>query len=129
LFTALHAAIQHGLVRSCHDLSEGGLATALAEMAFAGGYGVEVDLDRLATESKLSDAAALLFSESCTRFVVEVREDAVPKFTAAMTDCACVRIGHVAPHNHVRVILEGNVQIESAIEDLKTAWQQPLDWE
>ena len=44
LFTALHAAIRRGLVRSCHDLSEGGLAVALAEMAMAGGLGADVSL-------------------------------------------------------------------------------------
>ena len=38
-FAAVHAAIDAGLVRACHDLSEGGLAVALAEMAFAGGFG------------------------------------------------------------------------------------------
>ncbi len=129
LFSALHEAINRGLVRSCHDLSEGGLATALAEMAFAGGYGVEVDLDRLAGESKLTDAAALLFSESATRFVVEVREDTVPKFTAAFDGQPCVRIGHVAPHDHMHVILDGAVLIDSSIDDLKAAWQRPLDWE
>ncbi|HET6426625.1 MAG TPA: AIR synthase-related protein, partial [Planctomycetaceae bacterium] len=129
LFAALHEAIQHGLIRSCHDLSEGGLATALAEMAFAGGYGVEVDLDRLAGEANLNDGAALLFSESCTRFVVEVREDVVPKLTAAFTDLPCVRIGHVAPHDHVHIILDGTVLIDSSINDLKAAWQRPLDWD
>ncbi len=43
-FDALHRAIYKGLVRSCHDLSEGGLAAAVAEMAFAGGYGAKIDL-------------------------------------------------------------------------------------
>ena len=36
-FAAMHRAIRAGLVRACHDLSEGGLAVAVAEMAFAGG--------------------------------------------------------------------------------------------
>ena len=40
-FAAIHFAIHAGLVRSCHDLSEGGLAVAVAEMAFAGGLGAE----------------------------------------------------------------------------------------
>jgi len=67
LFAAVHAAISQGLVRSCHDLSEGGLAVAVAEMAFAGGIGADV------TQSSgggLPDAVKL-FSESTTRFVIE----------------------------------------------------------
>ena len=41
VFRALHAAISAGIVRSCHDLSEGGLAVAAAEMAFAGAVGAD----------------------------------------------------------------------------------------
>ncbi|MFL5629425.1 MAG: glycosyltransferase family 9 protein, partial [Ktedonobacteraceae bacterium] len=44
---ALGSAIRRGLVCSCHDLSEGGLAVALAEMAIAGSLGVRVDLGNL----------------------------------------------------------------------------------
>ena len=43
-FAALHKAIYSGLVRACHDLSEGGLAVAAAEMAFAGGLGAKISL-------------------------------------------------------------------------------------
>src|SRR5205807_8120493 len=43
IFAKVHEAIRRGLVRSCHDLSEGGLAVALAEMAFAGGVGADID--------------------------------------------------------------------------------------
>jgi len=42
VFAAVHRAITEGLIRSCHDLSEGGLAVSLAEMAFAGGIGADV---------------------------------------------------------------------------------------
>ncbi len=44
-FAAVHAAISAGCVRACHDLSEGGLAVAAAEMAFAGGLGMSLHLD------------------------------------------------------------------------------------
>ncbi|MEM6799023.1 MAG: phosphoribosylformylglycinamidine synthase subunit PurL, partial [Planctomycetota bacterium] len=47
LFAAVHKAINSGAVAACHDLSEGGLAVALAEMAFAGGLGAAVDLDAM----------------------------------------------------------------------------------
>src|SRR5439155_20721795 len=70
VFAAVHAAITRGLVRACHDPSEGGLAVALAEMAFAGGIGADVT-DLKAVAAGLSDTARL-FSESPTRFVVEV---------------------------------------------------------
>jgi phosphoribosylformylglycinamidine synthase len=62
-------SIESGLVRSAHDLSEGGLAVALAESAFAGGrkLGCEVDCD---TDLR---ADALLFGESQSRILVTCR--------------------------------------------------------
>ena len=46
-FAALHKAIHAGVVRACHDLSEGGLAVAVAEMAFAGGLGAKIHLENV----------------------------------------------------------------------------------
>ena len=73
-FGAMHRVIHAGLVRACHDLSEGGLAVAAAEMSFAGGFGAEVDLDAVPRVGEL-DITARLFSESNTRFLCEVRAD------------------------------------------------------
>ena len=69
LFRHLHHLITSGLIRSCHDLSEGGLAVAAAEMAFAGGFGADLTGGPAAPEG--DDVA--LFSESTTRFVIEAR--------------------------------------------------------
>ena len=63
------AAMRAGLIRSCHDLSEGGLAVALAEMAIAGRLGATID--RLPTD----DPTTSLFAESTGRFVLEVAPD------------------------------------------------------
>src|SRR5208337_3490420 len=73
-FAAMHRAIHAGLVRSCHDLSEGGLAVAAAEMAFAGGFGADMAIEGIPCDGDL-DAAARLFSESNTRFLCEVRAE------------------------------------------------------
>ncbi|HEU4338973.1 MAG TPA: phosphoribosylformylglycinamidine synthase subunit PurL, partial [Planctomycetota bacterium] len=70
---ALAEAISQGLARSCHDLSEGGLAVAAAEMAFAGGFGLNMFLEQAPVKA-LSGETALLFAESPSRFLVEVRE-------------------------------------------------------
>ena len=65
-------AIGRGLVRSCHDLSEGGLAVAIAEMALAGGLGARVALTDVAHEDDADVDLVILFSESPTRFLIEV---------------------------------------------------------
>src|SRR5262249_9026699 len=69
----LQEAIRRGLFRSCHDLSEGGLAAAVAEMAFAGGVGA--DLTDPVTFPTPEPDEVRLFSESATRFVIEVKPD------------------------------------------------------
>ena len=73
---AIHAAIRDGHVASCHDLSEGGLLAAAAEMGFGGDYGVALDLARLvATGERVEEA---LFAETAGVFLVELAEGADP---------------------------------------------------
>ncbi len=73
LMRKLHAAMQKGLVRACHDLSEGGLGVGLAEMCIAGNLGAKIDFKEM-------NPAVFIFSESATRWIVEVE----PKHLAAL---------------------------------------------
>ena len=97
--TALHHAIQQGLVSSCHDLSEGGLAVAVAEMALAGRLGAEIDLDALPAHS--DSEWVHLYSESPTRFVVEIAPAAEAAFAAAVAGIPHARIGTVSARPQV----------------------------
>ena len=137
-FAALHQAISSGLVRSCHDMSEGGLAASIAEMAFAGGLGAEIDTDEIGMEipEKGDDAeldlnflvAAMLFSESNTRFVVEIEPANVAAFESAMGDVDVQRIGKVIEESRLTIQTAHNVVVESDLATLKSAWQGTLDW-
>ncbi|MBX6314791.1 MAG: phosphoribosylformylglycinamidine synthase, partial [Isosphaeraceae bacterium] len=128
LFRALHRAIAAGLVRSCHDLSEGGLAVALAEMAFAGGLGVRASLRDVPRAEDAAQDAVLLFSESPTRFLLEVRPEHLAEVTRLLQEAAPVgRLGEVV--DEARVVVEGlqaTAVIEASLADLKAAWQRPL---
>ncbi len=128
VFAAVHEAIRGGLVRSCHDLSEGGLAVGLAEMAFAGGWGVNVSLEAFGT----MDDAVVLFSESCTRFLFEVPESDADQFAELIekgTERRAIRLGKVTDSDRMRVTnLDGRVLVDEAIGDLKECWLRPLDW-
>jgi phosphoribosylformylglycinamidine synthase len=137
LFRGLHSAIRQGLVRSCHDLSEGGLAVALAEMCFAGGLGAEIELRNLPHESEAAHEAVLLFSESPTRFLLEVRPDNLSRVASLLSDLPFARIGEVrspAPGSaggSIRLTVRGlddSIVIDCPLTDLKTAWQKPLHW-
>jgi phosphoribosylformylglycinamidine synthase len=119
LMKALTRAIAAGKVRSCHDCSEGGLAVALAEMAFAGGLGMTVDLEAL----KGLDDEALLFSESNTRFAVEAGDAA--GFARAMKGFNIYEIGRLHKKKAFRIMgTAGRVIVDTTIEALKASWQK-----
>ncbi|MGO8690870.1 MAG: phosphoribosylformylglycinamidine synthase subunit PurL [Thermoguttaceae bacterium] len=125
-FTALHRAIYAGLVRACHDLSEGGLAAAAAEMAFAGGLGARLTLGDVPREGDLADVV-LLFAESNTRFLCEVRPERAAEFEAALAGIPHARVGEVVAGGKLE-ILGATATIAAELATLKEAWQKPLRW-
>jgi phosphoribosylformylglycinamidine synthase subunit PurSL len=86
-YRRLHGAMRAGLVRACHDVSEGGLAVALAELCIAGRLGIAVDA------LPHPDRATALFAESTGRFVVEIGADDVERF-----------VGMVGPVHRIGVV-------------------------
>ncbi len=122
-YEQLAQAIDAGLVASCHDISDGGLAAALAESAFGGGYGMEIDIAPLCADGL--SAAAALYSESQGRFVVTVAEDKAAAFEAAL---AATRIGTVTAASTFTVTASKTSIVSSDISTLKAAWQEPLQW-
>jgi phosphoribosylformylglycinamidine synthase len=126
-FLALHEAINQGLVRSCHDLSEGGLACAIAEMSFAGGYGAKIDLSQVPCSEDAKDPVVQLFSESNTRFLCEVTPENAPAFETALKEISHARIGEVSVGPNLE-ISSGAVLIHEDLTALKEAWQKPLRW-
>jgi phosphoribosylformylglycinamidine synthase II len=122
-------ALAKGLVASCHDCSEGGLAVALAEMAFAGGLGIEADLRGLPKDADCSDVDAQLFSESTSRYIVEVEPEQYGDFAKLMLGLPFGQIGRVTDsQNLVIKSQKGLVVINAAISDLKLAWQKTFAW-
>jgi phosphoribosylformylglycinamidine synthase II len=127
-FARLHAAIHAGQIRACHDLSEGGLAAAAAEMALAGGLGLTLSLDNLPVDGEL-DTATRLFSESNTRFLCEVAPDKTAEFEATLGDAVpLARVGEA--NESGRLVINSGEQpvIDAPINELKEAWQRPLRW-
>ncbi|WP_295103323.1 phosphoribosylformylglycinamidine synthase subunit PurL [uncultured Candidatus Kuenenia sp.] len=125
----LSIATAYGIVRSCHDCSEGGLAVAAAEMAFAGGYGMELDLSQAVVESEITRNDTILFSESNTRFLVEVKPEHKIEFEAVMKDVPHGLLGKVRQEPCLKIIGLNNITIiEEDIYALKEAWQSPLRW-
>jgi len=122
-------AIAAGLVRSCHDCSEGGLAVALAEMAFAGGLGIEADLRGLPRTKDCARIDSQLFSESNSRYVLEVEPASFNDFAKMMLNLPFGQIGKVTDTN--RLVISSDdapAVIDGDIADLKQAWQKTFNW-
>ena len=127
ILAAMYACINEQLIRSCHDLSEGGLAVAVAEMAFAGGCGADVDLKPMAEAAGLSDDAVLLFSESNTRFVIEVPETSRDDVLDHFKGLPITSLGRVTESDRLTIRgSAGNLAIETPLAELKHSWQETL---
>jgi phosphoribosylformylglycinamidine synthase len=126
---ALSGATADGLVRSCHDLSEGGLGVAAAEMAFAGSVGLEISLAEVVYqgpgEQRLD--GVLLFSEYNSRFLAEVPADKAQAFEARFEELPLACVGRSNDSGALTIRgLGGQALVEVELERLRSAWMTPL---
>jgi phosphoribosylformylglycinamidine synthase len=126
LYRRLNEATEEELIASCHDCSDGGLGIALAETAFAGGLGMEIDLGKVPTTGVDRDDV-LLFSETQSRFVVTISPGKKDAFERTFTGLMYGLLGKITSTPAFRVIgLTGREIIRADIQDLKKAWKSPL---
>jgi len=129
LMDALSRATRSGLVRACHDLSEGGLGVAVAEMAFAGGLGAMVFLNSVPLGETIAREDHILFSESNSRFLVEIAPGDREKFEQAMGDSPLAIVGCVNGGERLEIFgLNDNKVVDRPISELKEAWQKTFRW-
>jgi phosphoribosylformylglycinamidine synthase len=129
LMERLSQATEKGLVKACHDCSEGGLGVAVAEMAFAGGLGANIYLQTVPQGESIERDDFILFSESNSRFLVEVATENKDEFEAIMSGTSCTAIGQVTDSETLEIYgLNGKKVVNTSIADLKEAWQRPLRW-
>ena len=126
LFRALARLRRRGLVAAYHDRSDGGLATCVLEMAFAGRAGFDIDLDPLGP-----DPVAALFCEE-PGAVVQVRDAdlaaVLAVFDAEPSLAPCVhRIGRVEPGDRVRFTAGGRTLHEATRTALHRTWSE-MSW-
>jgi phosphoribosylformylglycinamidine synthase len=129
LMHRLSITTERGLVRACHDCSEGGLGVALAEMAFAGGLGIEIHLKKVPLGEPINRDDFILFSESNSRFLVEVSPRHRKEFEQVMYGTALARIGRVTGTDTLEIygLSEGKI-VSVGLSELKEVWQKPLRW-
>ncbi|WFB59516.1 phosphoribosylformylglycinamidine synthase subunit PurL [Paenibacillus sp. BR1-192] len=114
-------AIQSGLVQSAHDVSEGGLAAALAESCISGGIGASV---KWATELR-NDVA--LFSESQSRIVLSASPDHKNALEKLLQEAGVpfTELG-VVGGNKLSININGASALEESVEALKSVWEDAI---
>ncbi|MHA1720274.1 MAG: AIR synthase-related protein [Promethearchaeota archaeon] len=124
-YRLLYKAIQQGLILSCHDCSDGGLAITLAESAFAGGLGLDIDLTLVPCDEPLRDDY-ILFSESASRLIVTITPENKGIFEIMMEGTVFANIGTVISTSLKVKGMDGSEIINVPITELKEAWQATL---
>lgn len=121
LLNSVLEAIQNGLVRSAHDLSEGGLAVALAESCISGGLGAKVDV---ASELRADFA---LFSESQSRILLSASAEKAAELEKFIASCGVPvrRIGNVQG-SELEVSVNGTPALKRSVNTLKQTWEDVI---
>ena len=122
IYSKTMRANRAGLIVSAHDISDGGLAVALAESAFGGGFGALIDLpnDGLGV-------SAQLFAESHSRFVVSIAPEHRQAFEEVFNGDAFY-LGKVSAEPNVTIQFKSKMIIDLAIEGMLKSWQSGLDF-
>jgi len=123
---SLSRATAKRLVKACHDCSDGGLGVAMAEMAFAGGFGAELELDKVPLGEPVNRDDFILFSESNSRFLAEVAPENRDAFERMMKDVPLAVVGRVTGSG--KLVIRGKQETVVPVSHLKEAWQKPLRW-
>jgi len=127
-FDALIKTIDSDLVKSCHDCSEGGIGVAAAEMSFAGNLGMKIELKKV-PNSGLNKNDKILFSESNSRFLVEVDKNKEKEFEKVMKGNVFAKIGEVTADRKLIVNgLNERPVVKENINELKKVWKSTFDW-
>lgn len=127
IFTALGTSIQKGLASACHDCSEGGLVVAVAEMCIGGSIGANIFLEEAPGAKGLRDYEAL-FSESASRFIVEVPKKNQEAFEKELANLPFGLIGCIC--DEPKLVIHGKACrqiVDVEVAALKEAWLKTFE--
>jgi phosphoribosylformylglycinamidine synthase len=135
IYRAVARALSGRALRSCHDLSDGGLAVALAESCLGGRLGAELRLDAMprrgvpegsGREGSYPDASVLLFAEDTGRFLVSIRAEDRERFERSMAGLSVALLGETIAEPRLRAELGGKRVLDAALDELDRAYKTPI---
>ena len=121
LYKATHQAIKNRLINSCHDLSDGGLAVALAESAIGGDLGATINLDSISSNM---EPARLLFCETPSRFLVSISPKNKEAFKAIFEHLPHFELGVTTATKNIVCYVKKEPVLNSSLDEIKKAWKR-----
>ena len=120
----LLACMKKQYIAACHDLSEGGLGVCLAEMAIGGDIGATIDVAEVANGLRTD---VKVFSESNTRWVVEVKQEAQTEFEKQLKkeNISFTLLGKTK--GNYLIIKDGTkTVVDLSVDILRECWRKPI---
>ncbi len=127
IFRRIFEANKIGLLLSCHDIAEGGIGVAIAEMCIWGKIGCEISLKEIPGADKIKRDDFLLFSESNTRFICEVKKGLEEEFEKLFSGLPHALIGKVKMNKENSLKITGReCQVFLPVAVLTDCWSNSL---
>ncbi|MCL2485770.1 MAG: phosphoribosylformylglycinamidine synthase subunit PurL [Endomicrobia bacterium] len=122
----IYKAANKGLIETCHDISAGGIATAVSEMSFAGKKCAKINIDAVAAQKSMTPAE-VLFSESNGRFLVEVSPKNAAKIKALFKGSIVSEIGEVCDcGSMIFESAKNKIKVSEKTETLLKSWKNTI---
>jgi phosphoribosylformylglycinamidine synthase len=126
LYRKYYDAVKKGWILAAHDLSEGGLAVALAEFAFSEKAGLDVSLDALPVDGEVTKVAQL-FAESPGRLLLEIAPEHRDEVAAHFAGSAYGELGSATDsHRNLRIEWGNEILLDESLSELKSLWKNGL---
>lgn len=125
IYQKIYESVRLGLINSAHDCSDGGFGVAIAEMAFSGGRGCEIDLSKLPYEGD-GRKDFMLFSESAGRIIFTAKSKDADKIRQIFKNLPLSQIGIVTNRPLLKIFYGRDLILQEDINILKFHWQKTL---
>ncbi len=117
LYRKIYRAHQESLLRSCHDVSDGGLMSALVEGCFGEKLGLELNLENISWNQ--------LWSETGSQFVVSVPQEKILEFEKHFAG-SFRKLGQTSPDYSLNILWQGSSE-KVNLKDLQTLWLEGVN--
>ena len=127
IFERVEKAIDRRLAVSVHDISDGGMITSLSEMSIASGMGFSGNIEKVPISSSVKNTHGILFSETNSRFLIEVDKYKINEFRAIFKGVRIGLIGEITDSDKFRISYNDQIIINTDVRTLEESWKRRIE--